>query len=308
MKKFIKNLLLFFLPIFSSILLAVLFLFSFSKYVIKNSNQYDFNNNYEIAFLGDSHITNSVIDSVIMNSVNFSSLSESYYFTYQKLKFINCKSTLNKVILGFSYHNISPYLEKYINGQLSASVAAKHFFCLELKEQLKVLFWNKNTIVGLIKDIIRCGREQLKNNEKLSPSYSFYDGYLNTEVNFLSQNINSIEKRIKLQFYENNLENKIENLNLYYFIKIVNYCRKNNIEIICLTTPLHSKYLTNVPDTFKLKLKNIISDYDIDYINLESLKIPENGFLPDGDHLSPIGANITSKEIKLLLKRHKDKS
>ena len=57
--------------------------------------------------MGDSHVTNAVIDTLIPNSLNVSKISESYYYTFQKLKFITSKSKINYVVLGFSYHNLS---------------------------------------------------------------------------------------------------------------------------------------------------------------------------------------------------------
>ena len=125
MRRFSRSLLIFLAPITLFVLIFLGFILGISKIVISHSNQYKFKENIELLFLGDSHITYSVIDSLVPNSLNLSKRSEPYYYTLQKLKFVSKKIKIRKIILGYSDHNISAYYDEFINGNLSLVIPHK---------------------------------------------------------------------------------------------------------------------------------------------------------------------------------------
>ena len=95
-------------------------------------------------YLGDSHIQYAINDSIIPNSLNLATTSESFYFSYYKLKLLlDNNPAVENVYLGFSYHSLSNYYERFISGDYSSAIAPKYFYILPSKEQFRMIYWNK---------------------------------------------------------------------------------------------------------------------------------------------------------------------
>jgi hypothetical protein len=272
-----------------------------SKIVISNSSQYVFDKDIELLFLGDSHITNSVIDSLVPNSLNLSKRSESYYYTLQKLKFVSKKSKIKKVILGYSDHNITAYYDEFINGHLSLVMPHKLFFILDFKEKLRVLNWNKTKLISFFKQIVLSAYYQYQNHENSKLEYWFSDGFHNS-FKETEANVFAIKKRISFQFYKSKKLIRLSDLNIFYLKEIISFCIEHNIELIFLKTPLHLEYCSRVPEMFKFKYKNLIKENNIRLINLEKLNLTDSNYVPDGDHVTLQGAEITTRALKEILR------
>ena len=292
--------LIFLAPITLLVLIFVGFILGISKIVISHSNQYNFKENIELLFLGDSHITYSVIDSLVPNSLNLSKRSESYYYTLQKLKFVSKKIKIQKIILGYSDHNISAYYDEFINGNFSLVIPHKLFFALDFKEKLRIINWNKTKLLSLFKRILLSAYYQYNNNEKSKLEYWFSDGFHNEFTN-TEANISFIKKRIDFQFYNSKNLIKLSDLNIVYLKEIISFCIDKDIELIFLKTPLHPDYCSRVPELFRSKYKNFIKENNIQLINLEKLKLQDSSYVPDGDHVNIHGAEITTRALLEIL-------
>lgn len=293
MNFFLKSVLFFLAPIIFVITFIVIGLSVLSINVINNTENYKLKKNVEYIFLGDSHITHSIIDSMIPNSINLACNSEPYYYTFQKLKYITRKIKPKKVYLGFSYHNISLYYDNLINGNLAGAMPKKIFFCLDLFEKFRVINWNKNQLIVLFKNIINAA---LNSEDNLL----FADRHIGLEG---KEGIikSHVHNRIKNQYYsENNLAG-ISKMNLFYFNKIISFCSKNQIEIILIKTPLHKEYDNHVPVFYKKLYEEILTKSDLELLDLKLVNLPDSSFAFDGDHVTVHGANlITNKLIEFL--------
>ena len=296
MEKFIKSIFSFLLPILICLFFFFLILIISTQILTSSSKQYKFEENIELLFLGDSHITNAVIDSLIPNAVNLAKRSEPYYYTYQRLKFISNNSKIEKVILGYSYHNISSYYDEFISGHLSAVMPHKLFFCLEFSEKLRVLNWNRKKLISVSKKIFKSFYHQYYNLVEENDEYSFYDGYNNPFKNE-KVNLKSLQSRISFQFYSKDKVTDFAELNIIYLKKIIDFCQEKNIKLSFLITPLHPFYISKVPSIFKYKFHNFAFENKIDLINLESLNLSDSCYVPDGDHVTTKGAEITTSAI-----------
>lgn len=290
MKNFFKSIFIFFSPILSLCLAVSIALIMVSKYVIKNSNQYFIPQNIEIIFLGDSHITFSVIDSLIPNSSNLSNLGEPYYYSFQKLKYVVKNQNIKHVVLGVSYHNISSYYEELINGNISTVFPPKIFFCLDFIEKLRVISWNRNKLFFLFRELIKSVENKCYNLEPANNKYSFSNGFKNN-LYYEKVRTKKVKNRAHSQFFTS--QNQLQSfsyINIYYLKKIISYCKENNLKITLLTTPLHSDYLRLVPHEFRSELKEIINKNNVQLINLENLVLNDSCYAHDGDHLTLKGA------------------
>ena len=296
MNKFIKSIISFLTPILSCLFIFFIIITVISQVLVRESKQYQFDKNIEFLFLGDSHIAHAVIDSLIPNSLNLSKISEPYYYTYHKLKFITRKSRIKKILLGYSYHNFSSYYDEFINGNLSTVMPHKLFFCLDFSEQLRILNWNRKKLLLVLKNIFLSSYHQFFNLEKEKNDYWFYDGYYNTFVDAKVDSIN-IQDRIIFQFYKEEKVGSFANLNIVYLNKIIDLCQEKNIEIDFIITPLHPLYVKIIPNIFKSKLNEFIFKKNMNLIDLEDLNLSDSCYVPDGDHVTIKGAEITTRVL-----------
>lgn len=297
MKGFFKSIFIFLSPVFFGLFVFFSLIRMLSSYVVKHSNQYVFDDSLELLFLGDSHITFSIIDSNINKASNQSKMAEPYFYTFQKLKYIVRKNSIKEVYLGFSYHNLSCYYNNLIDGNLSSVFPQKIFFCLDFMDQLRVLYWNKTKLILVLSELIESARSKCENLKIEQRQYSFSDGYLKLQNE--KATIESIRYRAISQFYsDDNQPKSFSHENIYYLKKIISFCKVNNIKISLITTPLHREYLDLVPQVFKAKRNEIISETNTYLINLENLKLLNSSFAKDGDHLTVEGAKILTDSLK----------
>jgi hypothetical protein len=170
----------------------------------------------------------------------------------------------------------------------------KLFFCLDFSEQLRVLNWNRKKLFLVLKNIFISAYYQYYNLENKKNDYWFYDGYNNTFA-FAQVKLKHLEDRILFQFYKNEIASEFADLNIIYLNKIITFCKNKNISLTFLTTPLHYQYTKKIPNKFKSKFNSFDSKNRINRINLENLILSDSCFVPDGDHVTIKGAEITTR-------------
>lgn len=293
MKPFIKKILLFTAIPFAT---GLLFLVMLTLYLKASYQDYPIGSNISILFAGDSHIQSSVDDRLIPHSLNIAKNSESLYFTYYKLKMLlDTHPSIKQVFLGVSYHSLSNYFNQYIDGVYSASISPRYFFLLPFKEQIRVFNWNRNHPAGFLKSIFKKGMAQAAMRR-----YSFMGGFINSFEGTTAVD-SSMEKRIKFQYYTLGKLNSFSAYNIRYLSEIEGLCQARGVELTVLSSPLHDHYYKKVPKAYKDKLNQIITTNKLNYIDLTNLPLDENCYIPDGDHVSFLGAKKTSKTLREMI-------
>ena len=294
MKKFINNFILYSLPLLVGIIFSFVASALVSNYLLKNSDLYHLDQGIDYLFVGDSHISLGVNDSIIPNSKNISSLAEPYYFTYQKLKFFLKRTKPKTIILGFSYANLSGFNDRFIFGSASTFFPDNYFFILNSIERAKIIFWNRGKLLELFNRIHHSLYCHINNINQ--QNNHLYDGYNNTfiETKALPKRVTA---RVSDLFYENDSLRGFSKQNIKYFFKIIELCQKSDIKLFLLTTPLSKLYYNNVPTIYKRKFNEISSKSKISHINLIKYLDQNSLFLYDGDHLNKNGAEIVSKKL-----------
>jgi len=280
----------------------IIFGLSFLGFVLVVSNissPPELNQNITEIYIGDSHIRHSIDDSIIENGKNVALNSESYYFSYYKLKQILGNEEIRNVTLGFSYHNLSSYYDRFIFGDYSKSVSPPYFYILPFKEQLKLIFIN-GTDFHFVVDLIKIGFKMLLSKDK-----PYIGNFINRFSN-TSAVKSSMDKRIDFQYYNDGKLNGFSELNLEYLEKIIHLCNKNKVKLSLMNTPLFDYYESKVPEEFKTKLQYFIDNNQINHIDLSKELTSKIYFIPDGDHLSSDGANILSKKLNILRRPQKE--
>lgn len=276
------------------LVIGILIFLAFIFYINGISSEYKIESVNKSIYVGDSHIKQSIDDRVIPNSLNVAEYSESFYFSYYKLKLLlKSNPSVEKVYLGFSYHSISNYYNQFINGIHSSTIAPKYFFILPIKEQARMIYWNKGRLLSFSKNIIKQGMLKVINND----NKSFIGGYSNSFKDSHAVK-SSMDKRIQLQYFQGSSIKPYSELNMYYFYKIVDLCDANGVELYLINTPLHEYYLKKVPYQYTVKLAAIIARTRLNYLDLSSMKLDDESYIPDGDHVSEKGAQFVSKYLR----------
>lgn len=300
MKKFILNLIIYILPFLIGILFFFISLIAVSNYLSENSDLYQLDERIEYLFIGDSHISLGVNDSLIPSSKNISSLAEPYYFTYQKLKYFLNDTKVKTVILSYNYGDLTIDNDKFTIGSNSTFFADNYFFILNTTEKIRIIYWNRQKLFELIKRTYHAFYCHYKNIDQ--KNNHLYDGYM-TKSSKKRPNSKTITKRIKILFYRNNRLKKYSKQNIKYLFKIIELCQKKDIELFLLTTPLSKLFHNHIPINYKNKFNEILSKSKVSHINLAKYIDNNSLFSYDGDHLNKNGAEVLSiklmKELKI---------
>lgn len=308
MENFLKSIFLFLFPIINLFVIFILWAVFISKLIQEISPQFKLKENTVTLFSGDSHIVGSITDTLYPNSKNIGLRSESYYHTYNKLKFFTSKNKVKQIVLGLSYHNFSSYYDEFINGFFSSKVSTNIFLSLSLKEKLRVLYWNRLKLFHFLKEVNKCALNLYLNN--YDSKYNFIDGFNIFHFN-TGFDQKACKERVLLQYYKGDKLRDFSDFNIFYLNKIIEMCEEKKIELFLLTTPLHQNYIKKVPIKFIKKYYSFLDkkrvyqiNSKINFINLENIKLKDSCFSPDGDHLSNMGIKGFNYKLKIELEKY----
>lgn len=282
MQKFIKNILLFLSPV---ILIGLIFIYFFN---FSNKIEFKDNNNkqgIQNIILGDSHIGLGVYDKYIEKTKSYGNIAENYIFSYYKLLHLYKSSPqIKNVFLGASYHNFAKY---YDESTFNPDFVGRYFEILPFEQQIYFLE-NSNNLISSIKYIIYYGTENY-----FSDSTSYIGGFNYKYVKEKTSNA-IIEKRINKQYGKLDSNNLVSKINIEYFYKIIDFCKKKKLNLTLIQTPLHTEYRKHIPkimiDTYYKHTAGMkILEFDTAFVENNDY------FMPDGDHLKYKGAVKFSK-------------
>lgn len=250
-------------------------------------------NDIQYLIAGDSHIRQTFNDKNIYHCKNIAQNSESYYFTYFKLKkILTNKNDIKIVFLGLSYHNFSGYIDDFIFGKYSGAISKNYFFILPIKEQIHLFFNNANESINFFKGIFSMSIKNCFSHEK-----SFIGAYNNVFFNSKS-NIKSIDKRIKSQYFtKDNKIYKTSEFNIKYLYKIIEFCKSKNVKLIFLNPPLEESYFEKIPTFYQKYYNSFVDKNNIQVLEFQNIKLDSTCFIPDGDHVSAKGAQICTNAL-----------
>ncbi|WP_163381273.1 hypothetical protein [Cyclobacterium sp. SYSU L10401] len=255
------------------------------------------NNNKEIIILGDSHTETGINDSLDVQLNNISQASETYFFTYFKLKNIFSIKKPKKVILGFSPHNLSFFQDEKtyaINGsERYKDLYPKYFFCLNTSGIKDIISNSNGNLLSTFIPTLKINIKSIIGNEN-----AYIGQYLKSEKSILDTNL--INEKINIHFYpKGETVYDISQLQIDYIKKINDLCRKNNIEFYLVYMPLHKLYKDKIPSEFNEAYREIVNQLKkegIVHLDYSLIDLPDKCFL-DGDHLNSFGSEIITLQL-----------
>ena len=273
--------------VFITLFIAIL---EFVNYEIAKSQHLD--SSITRIFMGDSHMEKAINDTLLENAVNLAQSSESLYFSYYKLKILlEQNPSIEEVYLGFSYHSVSSYYDKFIFGEFSNAISVRYFSLLPFKEKLKILIANRKDFFSYLKVVVKNDILTI-----LSERKPFQGGFENSFSNTKASE-KAIEKRVLFQYYNEESLTEFSLKNIEYLFKIKDLCAKSNVNLILVNTPVYKLYKNKIPKKFKVKFEQLSESEKIKTIDLSDLLSEEYFFIPDGDHVSQKGAKKTTEYI-----------
>lgn len=271
MKYFLKNITLFIgIP---TILLGS------SMFILKavNTNALIAQGTISKVFVGDSHMQCGIDPTQFEEASNIATNSEHYFFSYYKLrKFTELNPSVNEAFVGFSYHNISSYYDSHFDGEYADISSSKSFFFLPRKYQIQFAMNTQNGVSAYYKSIIKRSYSAYRNR-----LFGFDNHFVNSNANQ-----SSMDKRIKTQFYNEGELRTISESNMFYLGKIIEFCKRKNIQLTFITTPVHPYYRKNIPLKFKETYAHFKDTTSVAIIDFDGLILETDHFAPDGDHVS----------------------
>jgi hypothetical protein len=275
-----------------SLFILLILIFIFLDYKSKKSlSTYELRSETQYLFAGDSHVQYCVNDSIYSEALNISQNSESTLFTFYKLRsLLRNNTSIKKVYLGFGFHSLSAYYDDYTFGEFSESVSARYYFILPLFEKLKFLSSDIERSLMILKNACVFNFRPLFIKKRELP---FMGKYVNGFRNTAAAN-KSMEKRLTQQFYLQGNLRSFSELNINYLDSIVVLCKKRDVKLQILNTPLHSYYKKRIPEKFRTKYQEVISQRNLSLIDFKDLILDDSCFIPDGDHVSEKGAVLTT--------------
>jgi len=296
MKKFLFHVLKISVPIF-------IFLLVLEIAVRKTPNDYQLKKVYldenspkiNTLILGSSHTFYGLNpDYFSKNTFNAAYVSQSLDLDYEILKKYNLKfKNLKTVIIPISYFSLFETLESDVEKWRMKNYVLYYDF-----QKTKVFNHNLEILNSDIKS----------NLKKIIKHYMFHKSYITSSnlgwgTDFNSKNKKNLKGEITAKKHTaKNFDLYHENVNTLK--KIITLCKKNNTNIIFITTPTHQSYYQNLNKNQLEKTIQTISDLvkansNCNYLNLlKSKKFTTEDFY-DADHLNEIGA----KKLSLIVSR-----
>lgn len=249
-------------------------------------------------YAGDSHIQLAINDRVLNHSKNVGAAFECYYYTYYKLKYLlKDNPQIKSVYLGCGFHNFSDYYDEFIDGKYARNVSPRYFYLLPIEDQVKLCWRNKDQWLSYLRDLLKSGA-YIINDQPL-----FNGGYSNPFQHEKGLK-KSIDRRIQFQFYRAHTTNGFSHDNIYYFKKIIDLCASKQITLVLINTPLHQYYRLQIPKSHSRFLHQQVWFSDCSYLDLSKLQLPDDCYIPDGDHVSQKGALQVSWIIRQNTTKH----
>ena len=247
----------------------------------------------KILIIGDSHPSRGVNPEILENAINVCQSAEPYIITFWKLKKIITKAQPEKVIIGFSPHNISNFNDfKFNNERWQLEMFKRSYLIEEFRSINKIKIDFKQYYIFLFKQLCLFPKQ----------NHIYYIG--NHEKSDHS-NLSGSQKTINKHYYFNNQKPEISETSISYLDSIINLCIKRQITPILINTPLHISYKEKIPGIIQERYNKEILRFRNQGVKIytDSITIYKKENFYNSDHLNNSGAKIFSKKLNQAIQK-----
>ena len=247
----------------------------------------DLTKDSSVFIAGDSHPQRGINPEYFKHAENIAQSAEPYVLTYWKLKKIFQTHVPDTLILGFSPHNISAYNDlKFSDDNWAPEVFRRSYPILNLDNIEGKIPINYFTYSRVIWD-----------NTAYFPKEDHIN-YMGQFAKGEASKPNDWERVIKRQFYDEDKSLGVSELSVQYLDSIVHLCTTKNIEIVLVSTPVHTTYFENIPPPMMERYSDLCQHYATRHLvfNRMNKEYPDSLFF-NSNHLNTLGANTFTQEL-----------
>lgn len=282
MKKFTIKIITFCIPALLFFILTLIF-YHISKLKV-DSKLKEFSE-YEFLLMGDSQIQRLNGELMSKRTKNIASSGEHYYFTYNKLLTLvkNKNHKIDKVILGVSLHNFAPVYNRLFNIDFSEGKSSlkRYIYFIPLFDNSSFI----SSFDGLYRSVF--------SSIYSTPDWGGFKGSTNS-----NPNKEIINATFNMHFSIKQNEEKFSYSQRTYLYKVDSLCTHNNIDLILVSTPYHSRYKEKIDtEYFEFFSESLRKLNHRTHLNFIADKISPD-FMSDANHLNKLGAEKYSEIIK----------
>ncbi|MFN5619707.1 MAG: hypothetical protein ACK478_00245 [Flavobacteriales bacterium] len=248
-------------------------------------------------YMGDSRMELGINDALLEHSQNCGAQSESFYYSYFKLKkLLQNNSGIHRVYLSVGHHSFSSYYDRFVDGNFSASVAPNYIGILPSHEQSRILAANSENALKFSRNFFLQGFKKLFRNDG-----NLGTGGFNNLFQDSKSSTSAMDKRFRFQYYTNQKLNATSEETLTYLKLISQLCAEKGVELIAISLPVHPYYFEHIPGEYREAFCKNLEDMQLKFFDLSQLPLSDDCYAPDGDHLSAKGADIATLRLKEII-------
>jgi hypothetical protein len=254
------------------------------QYFMTKIYEWDIPAKTDTLFMGASHISRGIDDSLLPQAINIAKGSERYLFTYLKLiKILENKNTnIKRIILECAPTDLSIVADQKIFSVTNEMLLYIPLYYVYFKNHEWKVYSKYKYEIGMI-----LSRNFYKNWAFSAKKYfSRYGGCEPSSEIFNGEIIET--NRIDADYYGNQI-------NVQYLKKIIDICESYNIRLILLYCPVYKPGLYYNQEYYYSILEKEFKN--IEYWDYSSLDIPLE-FRMDAHHLNKTGAKYFTEIIR----------
>ena len=251
----------------------------------------------ELLIAGDSHAQPALNPIYFASAQNIAQSAEPLYVSYWKLKQLLPRSSAETVLLSFSYLTLSPIREWTLSDERWSSMMSSRVYAIA----------DIDSVQEIEVDRFVFYKTRFK-NMCLLPRWR-HDSYMGEGYfNFDRSVLTTVDEDIARHFFLDGESLPVSRVQAVFLDSIVALTRREQIELILVTTPIHRSYFERIPDQFitgfEEKKREMIRR-GIQVLDYSKLNVSDEEFL-NVTHLNEHGATRFSKLLSERIARSKD--
>lgn len=278
MKKYITKLL-----CFISVFLTVLIFLLTMRIVSSTMLDWKLGKEKRIVFMGASHISRDIDVSQSKEAVNLGKPSERYMFTYMKLqKLVENNPQVKHIVLQCAPTDLWQHTDDkyFVDNEMSEFVPL--FYPMFTNEDLE---FYKGRYFDMAIFILQ---HSLDPRNYIQSLYFKRLGWGNQEGQMLHSRMD--KSKVKPDMLQGSYGNQV---NLYYLHKIVDYCKRKNIQLSLIYCPMYKPDYFYNQNYFYSQLKKFS---DVKFYDYSHWAVPDSCRY-DAHHLNADGAKLFTQEL-----------
>jgi hypothetical protein len=276
-----------FLLIFSVLFVS---LFSAAYFFYNRNYRLKLSEGVDTIILGNSHPQCAIDDSLLKSTKNLSRAGEPLFYVLPKLRHVaSSNDQLKRVILELSDKEFQSALARWMWQPMVIEHCTKAYWA----------YWPMETHVKLLQksgvdylSYLFAGQRKyflaLNQDNQLFFDFLLWGGFKSSKERLIMPNANMSNAK-EYASIDSTLVPVEENLNA--LLGIIDFCNKNNLDLIFLRCPVHP----SLHDCFeKSYFEWVSTNLNIKVLDYRSLKIP-NDYFKDKEHLNHQGASFFTR-------------